>query len=258
MIGTDRQIIIPGGEPFLLPAGSTGCLLMHGFTAMAEEMRPLGNYLASQGITVYGVRFSGHGTHPDDLKRTHWTDWLDNVEDGLAIISKLCTKRVLIGQSMGGAVALTASTRYDVDAVIALSTPYGAGPEIRLVERLRMRLHPTIQKGVPRFPVDHPLYHRRELNYPGYPEFPVRILNQMYYLVRALAESLPLVKVPALLIHSRDDQAVPFACLQAIYNHIGSSHKEMLALDGMDHSLVLDPQSELVFKAILKFLSMLS
>ncbi len=80
--------LMPGGESFYLPGGETGCLLLHGFTSMPEEMLPLGEYLAGKGFTVMGVRFTGHGTHPDDLLLTHWADWLVDVEDGLGMLAK--------------------------------------------------------------------------------------------------------------------------------------------------------------------------
>ena len=43
---------VPNAEPYLfLPAGTqVGCLLLHGFTAMPEEMHSLGEYLAGRGI----------------------------------------------------------------------------------------------------------------------------------------------------------------------------------------------------------------
>lgn len=246
--------IVPESEPFFLPGGKTGCLLLHGFSAMPEEMHPFGEYLAGRGFTVLGVRLAGHATHPKDLTHTRWTDWLDNVEDGLALISKTCTQRVLIGQSMGGMIALIAAARYDVSGVVALSTPYGSSPGEHLLGRFQRLLRPTIHKPVKRFPPDHPLYHRRELNYPAYPELPSRILVELDLLATAVVEALPQMRAPALLIHSRDDHSVPFACMQSIFENLGSPHKEMLPLDGMDHSLVRDPKRQLVFEAVEKFL----
>ena len=120
--------IVPGSEPFYLPGGSTGCLLLHGFSATPEEMRPLGDFLAFKGYSVIGVRLARHATYPRDLKRTRWTDWLDDVENGLALLSRICSLRVLIGQSMGGMIALTAAAQFPVSAVVALSTPYGSAP----------------------------------------------------------------------------------------------------------------------------------
>ncbi len=221
---------------------------------MPEEMRPMGNYLAPQGFTVLGVRLSGHATRPEDLERTRWTDWLGDVEDGLAVLSKTCEKKVLIGQSLGGMIALTAAARMQVSAVVTLSTPYGVPLGERLADWLARLLRLKIFKPASRFPPDHPLYSRRELNYPAYPWYPSRILTEMDALGSAMLAALPQVTVPVLLIHSRDDEDIPYANMEAIYNHLGSRHKEMLPVDGMEHSLVMDPRKEIVFAAVNEFL----
>ena len=247
--------LVPGSEPFFLPGDSIGCLLLHGFSSMPEEMHPFGEYLGAMGYTVLGARLSGHATHPDDLKHTRWTDWLEDVEDGLAVLSRTCTRRVLIGQSLGGMIALTAAAQMEVAGVVGLSTPYGTPSGERLIDYLQRLRHSTIHKNVPRFPSDHPLYHRRELNYPAYPEFPSHILPEMDRLAVAMVTALPQVNVPVLLIHSRDDQNVPFSCMRSIYDHLGTQRKEMLPVEGMDHSLVMDPKRQLVFDAVARFMA---
>ncbi len=246
--------IVPNSEPFFFTGGPTGCLLMHGFTAMPEEMLPLGEFLASGGYSVLGMRLAGHATLPADLTRTRWTDWLVNVEDGLALLRKTCPRVVLIGQSMGGMIALTAASLYPVSAVIAMSTPYRPSPGKKPPIQAQKPQPEMIRKRVKHFPKAHPLHHRRELNYPAYPEFPASIGAELDQLATAMVAALPQVRVPALLIHSRADRSVPFTCLQGIYDHLGSTDKEMLALDGMDHSLVRDPNRQVVFEAVLEFL----
>ena len=45
----EDALIVPGAEPFFFgvpPGDRVGCLLLHGFTAMPEEMRWLGESLA--------------------------------------------------------------------------------------------------------------------------------------------------------------------------------------------------------------------
>ena len=61
------RLLLPGGEPFFLPGGSTGCLLIHGFTASPQEMRRLGEHLAGEGHTVLGLRLPGHASTPPDM-----------------------------------------------------------------------------------------------------------------------------------------------------------------------------------------------
>src|SRR5256885_14246546 len=73
----------PAAEGFAL-AGSRplGCLLIHGFTATPDEMRPLGEALAARGFPVRAVRLAGHGTEVADLAGTRWTDWFASVAEG--------------------------------------------------------------------------------------------------------------------------------------------------------------------------------
>ncbi len=141
-----------------------------------------------------------------------------------------------------------------VSAVISLSSSYGSSPGERVVDWILRWLGLTIRKNVARFPPDHELYRRRELNYPAYPEFPARILSEMDALGKAMIVALPHVKVPVLLIQSRSDRDVPFGNMEKIYHHLGSPQKEMLPMDEMSHSLVMDPKREIVFEAIANFL----
>lgn len=245
-------LIVPGAEPFFFPGGPTGCLLLHGFTAMPEEMRWLGEDLARRGHTVLGVRLAGHATDPHDLARTRWTDWLVSVEDGLAVLAGAAERVVLMGLSMGGAIALLAAARYPVAGVVAMAAPYQAGGGgsrwgLRLYSRLRPMLHKSVEEAAP------PLDGRREANYPAYPRFPARIVVEMADMVDAMRAWLPQVTVPALLVQSRADEHVPPESAQAIYDRLGSSRKEILWLDDFEHAVVRDPKREAVFEAVARF-----
>ncbi len=77
------SFIVPNGAPFFSPVNQTGCLLVHGFSSISEEMRWLGDYLSTEGYTVLGLRLAGHGSHPHDLERVRWHDWLADIEDGM-------------------------------------------------------------------------------------------------------------------------------------------------------------------------------
>jgi carboxylesterase len=250
----DLPLIVPGSEPFYLPGGPVGCLLMHGFTAMPDEVRWLGDYLSERGHTVLGLRFAGHATHPRDLARTRWTDWLASVEDGLAILRGTTQRTVLVGLSMGGVVTLLAAARYRVAGAVALSTPcdrFTPGMVWRI--RLLCWLRPRVRKPLPE---RHPtLPERREAGYPAYPQFPTRILLELAALQAAMQAALPRVRVPVLLVHSRDDGAVPFGEMQRIYDRLGTRDKAMLPLEGFDHAVVRDPKRALVFEAIADFVA---
>jgi carboxylesterase len=242
---------VPGAEPSLLRGGPVACLLLHGFSANPEEMQFLAEDLHARGYTVLNVRLAGHGTHPSDLMRTRWTDWLLSVEDGLDLLEGLSGQTVLIGQSMGGMIALSAAAQYPVAGVVALSTPYIGFSAVQvLIARLTGALGLTARKQVR----EHPeLGQRREADYPAYARYPVRIIVEVAKLNRAMQESLPKVKAPALVVQSHQDMGGRND-IEKIYSSLGSTLKEKLWLDGFNHSVVRDEKRQILFDAIGEFL----
>ena len=99
-------MILPGAEPFFLPGGPKGVLLIHGFTGLPAELLLMGQYLHKLGFTVLGVRLAGHGTTVEDMSHMTWEDWMDSVRDGYAVLSGFCESIDVIGHSMGGLFSL--------------------------------------------------------------------------------------------------------------------------------------------------------
>lgn len=248
-----QPLIIPGSEPFFFPGGRTGCILMHGFTAMPEETRPLGEFLAENGLSVLGLRLAGHASHPLNLRRTHWQDWLEDVETGLALLSATCDRIFLIGQSMGGMIALTAAARYPVAGIVGISTSAGpVQPTGSFGFTVYAFIRPSIYKKS--YAPSLPLGDRREPEYPAYPWFPTRILGELYKLRLAMDLSLSEVSVPVLVIQSRDDPAIPPGSADYIINRITASQKSITWIEQAGHSILLSENRRQAFEAILSFI----
>jgi carboxylesterase len=244
-------LTVPEAGPALLRGGASACLLLHGFSANPEEMRFLAEDLHTRGYTVLNVRLAGHGTHPRDLLHTRWTDWLLSVEDGLDLLQGLSQQTVLIGQSMGGMIALAAAAQYPLAGVVALSTPYfGFSPLQEMIARLTGALGLIARKQVR----EHDeLGQRREADYPAYARYPVRIIVEISRLSRAMKAALPQIRVPALVVQSHQDMGGRDD-IEKVYAALGSPVKEKLWLDGFDHSVVRDEKRQMVFDAIGEFL----
>jgi carboxylesterase len=96
----------PEHQPFTYGDGATHALLIHGFLGTPRELRPLGQELAVAGITAHAVLLPGFGPDIERLKRVRAEDWLDAARTAWREIRRNAERTVLLGFSMGGAVAL--------------------------------------------------------------------------------------------------------------------------------------------------------
>src|SRR5829696_1309179 len=91
-------------------------------------MRYLGAHLARAGVAVHAPMLPGHGTTLDDLARTTRRDWLAAVERAVDAMRARCRRVAVIGQSLGGLLALhLASRRSDLAAIGSLAAPLWLG-----------------------------------------------------------------------------------------------------------------------------------
>jgi carboxylesterase len=242
--------IIPTAEPFFLPGGKTGCLLVHGFTGAPKEMRWMGEYLSGMGFSVLGVRLAGHATHLEDMSRTRWQDWLACVEDGWHILQGATTQTFIIGLSMGGALSLLFASQFPVSGVVAMSTPCELPPDPRLP--LLRWLHwfsPTTPKGEPDW--QDPELEKDHISYPVYP---TRSILELKLLLAEMRAGLPRVSAPTLLMHARQDKGINLSNMSKIYAGLGSTDKEMLWIENSGHVLVRDAAREHVFQVASDFI----
>jgi len=245
------QLILPTAEPFFFPGGKTGCLLVHGFTGTPKEMRWLGEYLAAQGHTVFGVRLAGHATRPKDMVRTRWPDWLASVEDGLHVLRSVCDHVFILGLSMGGALSLLAAARYPIiQGVVALSTPLYVSNDWR-VKYLRwfQYIMPEVGKGAPDW---HDA--KAAQAHLSYPTYPTRSLAELNDLLAEMRASLAAIHAPVLLMQSHADSTIPPESMDTLYTQIGSATKEKLWLENSGHVITREPERDTVFHQASRFI----
>lgn len=249
-----QNIILPNAEPFFLPRGKVGCLLVHGFTGTPKEMRLMGEDLYKKGYTVLGIRLAGHATTWQDLARTRWWDWLASLEDGLNLLKGCTEEQYLMGLSLGGVLSLLASTRYPVRGVVAMSTPFGLpnDPRIHVMNILTM-VQPKMKKGEDVF------YNKQaKATHVALPFTPSRAMMEVVKAIKELQRVLPEVKTPALLIQSHLDSVVPTGSLDGLFANIGSADKTRMWVENSGHVITEEPDHQQVFDAASSFISRLT
>lgn len=257
-------LVMPGAEPYLFPAGQTGCLIVHGFNSSTRENRDLGRYLADQGITTLGVRLPGHATTPDDLRRVRWTDWLAAVEDGLSMLRGSCTDVFIAGQSLGGVLTLTAAERYPFRGVIGISTPVSlvGGWQARLARPGLIKAVSPVVRRIPKPPLshdaDHPDQPAARVDIDPYPRYTTRALAEVLTLVGVMQEGLPRINAPLLLIQGRNDAVVAPDAMQQICARVSSTQTETLWLERSGHGVTMSEERDVAFRAIAAFIGRVS
>ncbi len=238
-----RLQLMPGGEPFFFGGGSTGCLLIHGFTGTPNEMRGLGEYLAARGLTALGVRLAGHGTTVEDMEKTTWPDWYASAEEGLTELQKQCDEVFLVGLSLGGGLALHIAAHRPLAGVVAMSTPITVADwRLKYVGVLKHLVRFSRKKA--NNGLRDPTARARHV---GYNRIPTRCAESLRDFLRLLDDELPRVTVPTLLLHARHDTQVPPENMPYIYSRISSADKKMVWLENSDHVITEDYDKEQAF-----------
>jgi len=246
-------------EGFALPGSRPlGCLLVHGFTATPDEMRPLGEALAAHGFPVRAVRLAGHGTEVADLARTRWTDWFESVVEGAERLRREVPAIAVVGMSLGALLALhLAATRLEqVSALVLCGTPLDLS-DVRLRWLPLLARVPWIARRWATIPkrngpdIADPVVRAASQSYRSMPLSAVLELLRLQALVR---DEIGRVTQPVLLLHGRHDHSVPLANLQLALRGLGSHAIEAHVLERSWHVVTLDYDRDQVARLTADFL----
>jgi len=239
--------VLPGAEPFRFDAGPRGALLLHGFTGAPTSMRPFGEWLASQGVSSVGPRLPGHGTTWEDLETATWRQWEREALAALDDLSSRCDRVIVVGQSMGGALALhvAATNQERLRGVVAIN-PIVRRPDLLFapVARLVMRSAKGIGNDIKKPGQDELVYTR----------IPLRAVNQMGKLLRAADRELPTLTLPLLVFNAVEDHTVKPANSQRVIARAASAKKDLLLLSNSYHVATLDYDAPYIFDQTLRFI----
>ena len=198
--------VIPGAEEWSYESSSNvGVLVVHGFTGNPSSMRELAQTFADAGFNVELPRLSGHGTEVSDLFDKRWSHWSADAEAAYQRLSKRCTKVVVAGLSMGGALTLWLATQHPELAGIVCINPVTQP----LGDDMMGAIKGMIDAGTEAFPGIGSDIADPNVKESSYPETPLRALSSlMIDGVAPLSSMYGSIKVPMMLFSSRNDHVV--------------------------------------------------
>lgn len=236
--GTDG--VIHGAEPIALDGGGRGALLLHGFGDTPQSMRGLAEHLHGRGWTVRAPLLPGHGRTLEAFAASRRADWYAAALAAHDALRRETPVVALIGQSMGGALAVrVAAARPDVTALVLLAPYLTMLPWVGRLARLhllvslvtpylRSRTSASIHDAAAR---------AKSLGY-GYAS--PRLLRELQHLVREAWSEVPQVRVPTLMLQARQDNRISPRGADAAFGRLRAAPRELVWIEDGGHVLTVD------------------
>jgi carboxylesterase len=239
-------------DSFFLAGGRVGVLLIHGFTGSPPEMRLVGDYLHQRGLTVSGPRLPGHGARLENMNRYRWADWTDHTALALANLQDRCETVFVAGLSMGALLALYLAVHHPQIAGVML---YAPAIFVRNPLSLLIPLAKYVVSHVPKS--KHSGYHDpgAQSRVWSYDSYPLPAAHELLKLTSNVKRLLPQVTHPLLIIYSSDDETVHPDGAQFVYERVGSTDKDLLALHDSGHVITVDAEWQQVAEKTYCFIS---
>ena len=231
--------------------GAVGVVLQHGFTGSPWEVRYLGERLAAAGFSVTGPLLPGHGTSLDDLDATRWQDWVEHVERAVDEMAKSVDRVAIVGQSLGGLLALyVGSRRPELTSVSTLAAPLWldgiSGRVARWAQAGKLPI-----KTIPKFGGSDVLDPISRAENPCYPGIPMKALGQLADFMTVVDASLGNVTQPTLVLHARQDHTAPVACADRIAE--ATRAERVRILPRSYHLIAVDVERDIVAAEVIQF-----
>lgn len=235
--------------PFVWKRGRRVALLIHGFTSSPHELRKLGKLLARNDISVHAPLLPGHGTAPERLAVTKYTEWIEFLEEQIDMLDKQCDEIFLVGNSFGGNLALLLANRSKkIRGIVTLGTPMAFRHErkakyflLPVLKRIKM----FQKKGLGK-------YRGGKKRVGAYDIVPLRSVGQLLKVVKMSKKSLGEMKVPVLVMQTRSDTVTDPISAEYIASHVSGKSKVFIVPDSY-HVFIMDKHAPVANREILRF-----
>ena len=232
--------------------GTSGCVVVHGFTGNPVSTRPLGEYLHDAGFTVEVLRLPGHGTTAKDMATTRYADWLAAVEAGYDDLVERCDQVVLVGLSMGGTLCLDVGARRDPAAVVTINA------QVLTVKGLLAKLAGVLQYVIPMIPAAAAGVTPDDIKGGGtekaYDSVPAKAAYSFTSALGRVRAQLSELTAPTLVCWSTEDHTVPPENSRRLVELLPGDVRT-LELSNSYHVATLDLDQDLLFSTISDFVA---
>jgi carboxylesterase len=241
--------VLPEAQPMSADGGPAGVLVLHGFTGNPSSMRGIAEACAAAGHAVSMPRLSGHGTVVEDMLDRTWSDWTAEVAAAHDELAGRSDQVVVVGLSMGGALAAWLGTqRPDVAGLVLVNAAAEPAPDMKAMIQGLVDGGETLMAGIGSDVAD------TEVTESAYALTPLPPLLSMFDGIEAMQADLGRITAPALIMNSPEDHVVA----PSNSDHLAATLAgpvERVTLERSYHVATIDLDRDLIIERILDFVS---
>lgn len=195
--------------PFRCDGTQGRALLIHGFTGIPNEVRPIAAVFREFDFAIEAPLLPGHGADGAAINKTKAGDWHRAVEEAARRLPGN-GPLVVAGVSMGGLLATCLAARKPVDALMLIAPAFELYADGKLGVKLsQMGAHQLIpvlekkEKGGDLVDIE------AQRNNPNTSEIPIRALQDLEKVRQRALKALARIKVPVFIAHGEQDRTIP-------------------------------------------------
>jgi carboxylesterase len=247
--------VAPHAEPFFAPGEPDesgrriGVLLSHGFTGSPASMVPWAKHLVAHGFGASVPRLPGHGTSWQEMNRTGWQDWYDELRRAFEKLKAEHDHVVVGGLSMGGGLVLklAADKGRDVAGVMLVNAAVASNNKQLLAV-------PVLKRVIPSMPGIGNDIKKPGQDEHGYDRVPLKALGSMMAGWKAVRADLAKVTQPIVHFRSAEDHVVDPSSSQIIASKVSSLEVRERVLENSYHVATLDNDAPVIFEESVEFI----
>ena len=250
-------------------AARTVIVVAHGLAEHGGRYEKLAHVLVERGHAVYALDHRGHGRSVGS--RANIDRFAHLVADFCAFTDHCARQQpatpvVMLGHSMGGAVAFASALRlqHRLRGLVLSAPALATGQVVPRWQEALVRLLSIVAPGagaltlpadaVSRDPsvvaqyVADPLVHHQAI--------PARTLVELLRAMEGFPALAPELRLPTLVLHGTADRLVPLAATQPLYQAFGTRDCVVKFYDGLYHEVFNEPEHEQVTADLLRWLEL--
>jgi acylglycerol lipase len=244
-------------------------VISHGLGEHGGRYADLAIRLVDKDFAVYALDHRGHGRSGGSRANIERFDYV--VSDLGSFLGRAQRQHpgapvILIGHSMGGAIALGCALKYEnAIRALVLSAPAIAVSEPpsmlkRLMVNTLSALRPDTgvlkipSRAVSRDPEVVRAYDADPLVF--HAAVPARTVAELIAAMQALQQRAHELRLPVLIQHGSADELVPIAATHPVYQHLGLARRRTLQVyEGLYHEIYNEPEKDRVIRDLLNWLA---